>query len=101
MGRSEKCEKMNCFKEACRSSKGSVVHNIEKEDEQDQETDNEMVNINLVGFNSNHSTIIANLKTPLNKVVITMPYKVDTDSNGNIMPIYMYKNYFLGQQLSS
>ena len=57
----EKCEqhdKVNHFKEVCRSSKGSTVHNIKKEDEQEQETDIETLNINFIIFNSNHSTII-------------------------------------------
>ena len=61
---------MNHFKEVCRSSKGSMVHNIEIEDEQEQKTDIEMVNIISVRFNSNHSAIIANLKTSLNKIAI-------------------------------
>ena len=60
-----------------------------------------MVNINSVKFNSNHSEITANLKMSSNKCAITVPYKVDTESNGNIMPFYSYKNYFLGQQLRS
>ena len=54
-----------------------------------------MVNINSIRFNSNHSAIIANLKASSNTVVITVPYKVDTGSNGNIMPFYMYKKLFL------
>ena len=33
-----------------------------------------MVNINCIRFNSNHSAIIANLKTSSNKIVITLPY---------------------------
>ena len=44
-----------------------------------------MVNINCFRFNSNHSAIIANLKASSNKTVITVPYKVDMSSNGNIM----------------
>ena len=55
-----------------------------------------MVNINLISFNSVCSTIIANLKTSLNKAVITVSYKVDMDSDGN-MPFYIYKTYLLGQ----
>ena len=67
---------MNHFKEVCRSSKGSTVHYIKIEDEQEQENDVEMVNVNSIRFNTNHSTIIANLNTSLNKVAITVPYKV-------------------------
>ena len=90
----EKCYKMNHFKEVCRSSKGSAVHNIDKEDEQEQETDIEMANINSVRFNFNHSTTIGNPKTSSNKVVITVPYKVAMASDGNITPFYMYKKLF-------
>ena len=50
-----------------------------------------MVNIKFVRFNSNHSAIIANLKTSLNKVIITVSYNVDMGSDGNIMPFYIYK----------
>ena len=64
--------------------------------EQGQDTDIEMVKINSVRFNSNHSTIIANLKTSSNKVVITVPCKVDMGSSGNIIPFYMFKNSFPG-----
>ena len=56
-----------------------------------KETDVEMVNIISIQFKSTHSAIIANLKTSWNKVVMTVPYKIDMGSNGNIMPFYMYK----------
>ena len=46
-----------------------------------------MVNINPINFNSNHSTIIGNLKTSSNKGTTLVPYKVDTDSDGNIITI--------------
>ena len=42
--------------------------------------------------------ITANLKTLSNQVRIIVPYKVDTGSDGNIMPLHIYKNYFLWQQ---
>ena len=97
----EKCNKMNHFIEVNRSSKCSAVHNIEIEDEQEQETDIEMLNMNSIRFHSNNSTIIANLKTLSNKVPITVPCKVDTGSNVNIMPFHICKNYTLGQQWNS
>ena len=76
----EKCNKINHFTEVCRSSKDSTVHNIEIEDEQEWETDIEMVNINSINLICNHSAIIANLKTSSNKVAIMVPYKVDMGS---------------------
>ena len=61
-----------------------------------------MVNINSVRFDSNHSAIIANLKTSSNKIVITtVLYKNDIGSDGNIMAFYIYKIISLGQQRSS
>ena len=53
-----------------------------------------MVNINSGRFNFNHPAIIANLKTLSNNIVITVPYKDDMSSNGNIMPFYIYKKLF-------
>ena len=67
---------------------------MEKEADQEQETDIEMVNINSVTLISNHSTIIANLKTLSNIFIITVPYMVDTGSGGNTMPLYIYKKLF-------
>ena len=66
----KKCEgtyKMNHFKEVCRSSKSSMVHKIETEADQEQETDIEMVNIISIKFNFNVSAILAYLKTSSNK----------------------------------
>ena len=71
-----------------------MVHNMETEADQGQEINIETENINLVKFNSNHSAVIANLKTSSSKVIITVPYKVDTGSNGNIMPLSIYKKLF-------
>ena len=53
------------------------------------------VNINLIHFNKNWLVITANLKTSANKMCVIVPYKVDTDSDGNIMLLHIYKNYFL------
>ena len=85
---------MKHFKEVCRRSKSSTVHNVEKKADQKQETDTETININSVIFNSNHSAIIEHLKTSSNKVVIMVTYKVDTGSDGIIIPLYIYKKLF-------
>ena len=52
------------------------------------------VNIHSINFNSKHSVVAANLKTSSNQARITVPHKVDTGSNGNIMPLYLYKKVF-------
>ena len=49
-----------------------------------------MVYINSVHFNSNHSTLITNLKVSCNKATIMVPYKVDIGSDGDIMPFNIF-----------
>ena len=67
---------------------------MEKEAEQEQEPGTEMVNISSVMFNSNHSAILAHLKMPSNKGIITVAYNVDMGSDGNIMSFHIYKKLF-------
>ena len=56
--------------------------------------DIESVRINSNQFNKNHSVLTANSKTSASQSNIMVPYKIDIDSNGNIMPIHMYKKLF-------
>ena len=51
---------------------------MEKEADQEQETDMAMVNTYVMKFYFNHSVIIANPKTSSNKVLTMVPFKVDT-----------------------
>ena len=85
--------KMNHFRWVCRSARGSMVHNIEEEADQEQKNHIETVHINSINFNTIHSIIAANLKTS-HKVIITVQYKVDIGSNGNIMSLYINKKLF-------
>ena len=83
--RCDKCSKLNHFKEECRGARSSAVNTIEKETVHEQEPGIKTVNINSINFNSNHSTIIANLKTSSSKATTVVSYKVDTSSDGNII----------------
>ena len=65
-----------------------MVHNVEQEPDQYQGEDN----IAMVNRISNYSKS----KTSSNQARIIVPYNVDTGSDGNIMPLYVYNNYFLG-----
>ena len=78
----------------CRGSQISVVNNAEKEDIHEQESGIKMVNINLISFISNYSVILAKLKTLSKQATIMVPYKVDTDCNGNIMLLNVFKKLF-------
>ena len=57
-----------------------------------KEDDIDMVNINSINFNSNHSVITANIKTSSNQAVTVIQCKVDTGSDGNMLPLHIYKN---------
>ena len=58
------CNKIGHFKRVCRSKKTRAVHVVEPETIQDSACEEvEMVSINSVQFNINHSVLTANLKT--------------------------------------
>ena len=88
------CSKLNHFKDVCRGARGSVVNTTERETVHEQEPCIGMVNINSFSFNSNHSAIMAILKTPSNKATIVVPYKVDMGSDRNIMPFNIFTKLF-------
>ena len=69
--------KNKCFREVCRSRRNTTVHNIEQELDQGniEEDPIDMVNINLIIFNSKWLVITANLKTSSSQVSIIMLYK--------------------------
>ena len=82
------CSKINHFREVGRSRTNITVHNTEQEPDQHNEKEDHIdtVNINSIIFNSKQSTITANLETSSSQLGIIIPYKVDTDSHGNIIP---------------
>ena len=57
----------------------------------DPQGDMETVSINSIFWNNKQSSIMANLKTTADNNTITVPYKIDTGSEGNSMPLYIYK----------
>ena len=93
--RCDKCGKLNHLKDVYRSVRSSTVNTIEKENVCEQKPSIETVNISSVNFNSNHSSIIVNLKTSSNKATIMVSYQVDMGSNGNIMPFNIFTKLFL------
>ena len=82
----------------CRGSQSSTINAVEKEDIHEQEYGIEMVNINSFSFNSNHSVILAKLKTSSTQATIMVLYKVDMGCDGNKMPFNVFKNYSLTPQ---
>ena len=71
------------------------MNEVEQEAVQNDAGENiELVSINSIQFNKNQSILTANLKISTDQSNIMVPYKIDTGSNGNIVPLHMYKNYF-------
>ena len=54
----------------------------------------ETVSINSVHMNKNWSLLTAKLKTCTGNNKLTVPYKIDTGSDGNKMPWYIFKKLF-------
>ena len=91
------CRKINLFKELFR---GKKVHSINLQEEQHHDEDDidrvniNYININSITFNSKCSVITANLNTSSSQATLLVPYKVDTGSQGNIMPFHIFSKLF-------
>ena len=59
-----------------------------------QEGKIETVSIDLVHLNKNWSLITAHFKMQAGENIVEVPYKIDTGSEGNIMPLYIFKKLF-------
>ena len=55
-----------------------------------------MVSIKSVCFNKSYSMLTAKLEMFVDNNNIVIPYKIDTGSDGNIMPWYIFKELFPG-----
>ena len=69
-------------------------HHCKRIDIPEQESAIKTVNVNLISFKSNHSTIIAKLKASSKQVTMMVPYKVNTGCDDNIMPFNVFKKLF-------
>ena len=86
---------MGHFRKVCWSKKDHMVHGLEVKGVQEtQEGKIETVSIDLVHLNRNWSLITAHLETQAGKNITEIPYKIDTGSEGNIMPLYIFKKLF-------
>ena len=86
---------MGHFKKVCRSRRDCTVYEVEVEMMPElQEEEIETVSINSIYLNRNHLLITAHLKMQVGKTTIEVPYKIDTSSEGNLMPLYIFKTLF-------
>ena len=82
---------MSHFKKVCRSKRDHVVHELEMEITQEpQEEGIETVSINSVYLNKKWLLITAHLETQVGKTTVEIPYKIEMDSESNIMPPYIF-----------
>ena len=86
---------MGHFRKVCCSRGSRVVNDMEQEMSQEYREDEiEMVSINSVYMSKNWSMLTAKLETCADDNKITIPYKIDTGRDGNIMPWYIFKKLF-------
>ena len=81
---------MGHFKKVCWSRKDHMVHEVGVEVPQEECKIGE-VSINLVYLNNKWSLITAQLQMQVSDNVLKVPYKIDTGSEGNLMPLYIFK----------
>ena len=60
-----------------------------------------MANINSFNFDGIHSVIIAKLETSCSQTYVIIQYKIDTDSDGNIVPYHIFSILFPREIMSS
>ena len=71
------------------------MHEVEMEMVQGpQEEVIETVSINSVYLNRNWMLITAQLEMQVDETTLEVPYKIDTSSEGNLMPLYIFKRLF-------
>ena len=74
------------------SKRNCAVHAVKIEvAPEPNEEDIETVSINSIYLNRNQSLITAHLKMQVGKTATEIPYKIDTGSEGNIMPLHIFK----------
>ena len=89
------CGKVGHFKKVCCSKRSRAVYEMEQEMSQEySEGKFKTVSNNSVYMNKSSSMLTAKLETHTGDSKITVPYTLDTGSDGNIMPWYIFKKLF-------
>ena len=92
---SARSSKMGHFKKVSQSRRNRAVHELEVKVAQEiDEGKSETVSIDSVHLNKNWSLIATKLETQAGGNTIEILYKIDTGSEGNIMPLFMFKKLF-------
>ena len=89
------CGKTGHFKKVCQSRRDRAVNDLEIERAQEgNEGEIEAVSINSVHLNKTWSLLMAKLEMQSGRNTIVIPYKIDMGSEGNIMPLFIFKKLF-------
>ena len=89
------CGKMGHFKKVCCSRRSRTVNKIEVETAQEySEGKIETVSIDSVHMNKDQCLLTSELEMHAGDNKIIVPYKIDTGSEGNIMPWHIFKRLF-------
>ena len=83
------CGKLGHFKKVCQSRKDCTVHEVEVD--VSQEEGKIEVSINSVYMNNKWLLITTQLEMQVSGNTIKIPYKIDTSSEGNLIPLYIFK----------
>ena len=87
---------MGHFKKVCQCRRDRAVHELEvKKVQEINKGEIKTVSIDSVHLNKNQSLITAKLEMQAGRNTIEIPYKIDTGSEGNIMPLFMFKKLFM------
>ena len=87
-----RCKKMGHFRKVCRSKRDHEVHEVEAKMVQDSLNEEiETVSSDSIHLNKNWLVITAHLETHAGENTKEVPYKIDMGSEGNIMPLYIFK----------
>ena len=89
------CGKTGHFKKVCQSRRERAINELEVEKMQKvSEGEIETASIDSVHLNKNLSLLTVKLEMQAGRNAIVVPYKVDTGSKDNIMPLFIFKKLF-------
>ena len=95
MARHVGCGTMGHFKKVYQRRRERAMNELEVKDVQEvSRGEIETVSIDSVHLNENQSLLTVKLETQAGGNTIVVPYKVDTGSEGNIMPLFIFKKLF-------
>ena len=87
--------KMGHFKKVCHSKNSRAVNELELETSQEYSKGKiGTVSIDSVGMNKNWSLLMVEIETYTGDNIVTILYKIDMGSEGNIMPWHIFKRLF-------